>query len=373
MFPSLSSRSLSLPSHRHSFLSTVRPLVSTRLLSDQIPSFGILNERLLKSIETRTSHSVLNHAKRLLENAKELSELKRQSPEELRQDIEVEEKELSHEIETLYGAIAEDLSKDGDESIKTVLLEVKPGVGGQEAMLFAKELLSIYLKLCPNYGWDAEFVENIETDLGGLMKASIQVEGMYCYKMLRHEAGVHRVQRVPKTEKTGRIHTSTVTVTVLPIRELEQNREIPDKDLKITSIRSGGPGGQHVNKTESCVCILHIPTGVTVECQEGRSQVSNKEKALKKLKQLLWLREREKLSQEYERTKKNQVFSPDRSEKIRTYNFQQDRITDHRLGENLSNIKEFMVECDGILRLIENLEKRHKNKVLEDFMKNLEK
>lgn len=327
----------------------------------------LINERFLKSIEGKTSRHIVQQAQELLKDMSELQDLKSSSSSEFVKDIEKEEEELNFKINEIALEIAEELSKDGDEIIATVLLEVKAGVGGQEAMLFAREVLAIYTKLCATKGWTMDVIEEVDTELGGLLKSAVQIEGRYCYKLLRHEAGVHRVQRTPKTEKAGRVHTSTITVTVLPIKDTDESEEIPSRDLKITSVRSGGPGGQFVNKTESCIEIVHIPTGIRVECQEGRNQTNNKLIALKKLKQLLWLRNREKLMAEYERTKKNQVFSADRSEKIRTYNFPQDRITDHRLSENVNNIKSFMAGCQGLETLIDNLERRHKTKVFEDM------
>lgn len=328
----------------------------------------IISERFLETIEGKTSHNVLQQAQKLLKDMRELSDLKSLSSGEFLKDIEEEETELNVKMNEIALEIAEELSRDGDEIIATVLLEVNAGVGGQEAMLFAREVLTIYVKLCNAKGWAMDVIEEIDTELGGLQKSAIQIEGKHCYKLLRHEAGVHRVQRVPKTEKGGRVHTSTITVTVLPIKSSDENEEIPSKDLKIASVRSGGPGGQFVNKTETCIQILHLPTGIRVECQEGRNQMANKLTAMKKLRQLLWLRNREKILEEYERTKKNQVFSADRSEKIRTYNFPQDRITDHRLAQNMNNIKSFMAGFEGLQTLIDDLERRHKIKVFQQML-----
>lgn len=360
-----------LISHRFVFAKNHRKVVrnlSTSSFNSTIETGNFINEKFIKSIEGKTSHNVLKRAQKLLKDINELNDLKKSSSTELSEEIELEEKGLGEEINQLAEKLAEELSRDGDEAISTVLLEVKAGVGGQEAMLFAREVLTIYTKLCSTSGWTWNIIDEVETELGGLIKSAIQVDGRYCYKMLRHEAGVHRVQRIPKTERGGRIHTSTITVTVLPIKDSDEKQEIPSKDLKITSVRASGPGGQFVNKTETCIQILHIPTGIRVECSDGRSQMNNKIVAIKKLKQLLWLRDREKLMAEYDRTKKNQVFSADRSEKIRTYNFTQDRITDHRLGDNMSNIKSFMDGCEGLQTLIDNLEKNHRTKVFQKWI-----
>jgi len=241
-------------------------------------------------------------------------------------------------------------------------------VGGQEAMLFAAQLLHVYEQYSLSKGWTFSSIKYDESDLGGIRSASIQIKGQQCFFHLRHEAGVHRVQRIPKTEKSGRIHTSTVAVHVIPVRE-GVSIVIEDKDLEFSTKRSSGKGGQHVNKTESCAIIKHLPTGITVECQEERQLHVNKERALKKLEQLLILREKERIIDEYEKTKSFQVRNKSRSEKVRTYNFPQDRITDHRLRENVHDIKSFMEGSPEKLdAIIQQLNEEGSKQFLETFL-----
>ena len=228
---------------------------------------------------------------------------------------------------------------------KNVILELRGGAGGEEAALFAHSLLRMYTMYAAARGWRTELLASSETGLGGIKEASLLVEGAGAYSRLKFESGVHRVQRVPETETQGRVHTSTVTVAVLPQAD-EVELEIDPKDLRIDTYRSSGAGGQHINKTESAIRITHLPTGMVVECQDERSQYKNKDKAMRVLRsRLLDLKVREQQGA-IAAERKSQVGTGDRSERIRTYNFPQGRVTDHRIGLTLYKIDSFM---DGAL------------------------
>ncbi len=222
---------------------------------------------------------------------------------------------------------------------KNVIVEIRGGAGGEEAALFAHSLFRMYSMYAESKGWKVDILNLNETELGGIKEISFSIEGEGAYSRLKFESGVHRVQRVPETESSGRIHTSTVTVAVLPEAE-EVEFEINPADLQIDTYRSGGAGGQHVNKTESAIRITHIPTGVVVECQDERSQYKNKDKAMKLLRSRLYEAKLREQNQKIASERKSQVGTGDRSERIRTYNFPQGRLTDHRIGLTLYRLEE---------------------------------
>ncbi len=239
------------------------------------------------------------------------------------------------------------LPKDADDD-KSIIMEIRAGAGGEEAALFAHSLWRMYSMYASRRGWRCETVSLNETELGGVKEIVFSIEGEGAYSRLKFESGVHRVQRVPETETQGRVHTSTVTVAVMPEAE-EVELELDPKDLRIDTFRSSGAGGQHINKTSSAIRVTHLPTGMVVECQDQRSQRENKERALKVLRSRLLQQKQEAYDQAYNARRHSQVGTGDRSERIRTYNFPQGRVTDHRIGLTLYKIDEVL---DGNLDLL---------------------
>ena len=245
---------------------------------------------------------------------------------------------------------------------KNILLEIRAGAGGEEAALFAGDLLRMYLKYAERRGWKAEIMSQSLSEKEGFKEVIILLEGKGAYGRLKCESGVHRVQRVPVTEAQGRIHTSTVTVAVLPEAE-EVEVDINPADLKVEVFRSSGPGGQSVNTTDSAVRITHTPTGIVVTCQDERSQHKNKAKALKVLRARLLEMRRTEQEEEIAKMRRNQVGTGERSEKIRTYNFPQNRVTDHRIGLSLHKLEEFL--SGDIEEMIEALNTHYRAEALK--------
>ncbi len=267
--------------------------------------------------------------------------LENEEDEDLRAIASSEIEELEAEELRLRNQLIAGLMPSDPNDGKNVIVEIRAGTGGDEAGLFAGDLFRMYQRLAEIKGWKIEIIGESPTNLGGYKEIIFAVEGDDAYDTLQYEGGVHRVQRVPKTETSGRIHTSAASVTVLPEAE-EEDIEIADDDIRIDFYAASGHGGQHVNRTYSAVRIVHLPTGIISTCQDEKSQHKNKAKAMRVLKSRLMQKQQEERDKELMSTRRNQIRSGDRSEKIRTYNFPQNRITDHRIGYTAYNLTDFL-------------------------------
>ena len=290
----------------------------------------------------RRAEGDLRDAQELLSDP-EMKEMAQEELESAKETIA----QLEEELKVLL------LPRDPNDS-RNVVMEIRGGVGGEEAMLFAADLFRMYTMYVESRGWRLEVVNANETELGGIKEIEFMVEGEGAWSRLKFESGAHRVQRVPVTESSGRIQTSAATVAVLPEAE-EVEFTIDPKDLQIDTFRSSGAGGQHVNKTESAIRITHLPTGVVVECQDERSQYKNKDRAMKILRSKLYEAEQEKQNAAIAAQRRSQVGSGDRSERIRTYNFPQGRVTDHRLTGDVKNFNIDSVINGGLDPIIDAL------------------
>ncbi len=301
--------------------------------------------------------------KKVLRDLEDAEALLKEDDDEIKRFAREEKKRLENERERLEEEIKIKLLPKDPYDERDVIVEIRAGAGGEEACLFSADLFRMYTRYALSKGWEIEVLSKNETGLGGFKEIIFEVKGRGAYSKLKYERGVHRVQRIPITESGGRIHTSTVTVAVLPKPdEIEIN--IKPEDLKIETFRAQGAGGQHVNKVSTAVRITHLPTGITVSCQDERSQYRNKVRALSILRARLFDMERKKRKSEIDAERRAQVGTGERAEKIRTYNFQQGRVSDHRIDLTIYNLESIL---DGELdQLIEPLMLAEREKLLEE-------
>ena len=307
--------------------------------------YSDLNEIIKSAKEYENFSTVKRDLEMIINDNKNETDIKNLAKNELSELVEkntINEKKLKLFL----------LPKD-EADTKNAILEIRAGTGGLEASLFAGDLFKMYEKVCNKKKWNLEIISISKSEAGGLKEVIAVIKGKNIYSSLKYESGVHRVQRVPDTETQGRVHTSAATVAVMPEAE-EVDVKIEDKDLRIDVFRSSGPGGQSVNTTDSAVRITHIPTGIVVSQQDEKSQIRNKEKGLKILRSRIYELERQKRDEERSKDRKSKIGTGDRSERIRTYNFPQGRVTDHRINLTLHKLSEFM-EGEIFDEMIENL------------------
>ena len=352
----------------------VREIVSKhKLLEEQLSSNKIDKKNFAKiSKEYSDLNEILINAQQYLafeKNEKDLQKIlvDNFSDEEMKDLAKKEIEELNKNKILNEKKLKLFLLPKDDADKKNAIIEIRAGTGGLEASLFAADLFKMYEKVSNKKKWILELISISKSDAGGLKEVIASIKGENIYSALKFESGVHRVQRVPETETQGRVHTSAATVAVLPEAE-DVDVKLDDKDLRIDVFRSSGPGGQSVNTTDSAVRITHIPSGIVVSQQDEKSQIRNKEKGLKILRARVYELERKKIDEQRSKDRKNKIGSGDRSERIRTYNFPQGRVTDHRINLTLHKLEEFM-EGEIFDEIVENLSLH----ALEEELKNLDK
>ena len=341
-------------------LKTIEELISKHSSIEKDLSTGDLDNKLFaeKSKEYSNLNEIIANAKNYLSFQTEKKELEKilndnSTDEELKKMAETELDDLKSQHEINEKKLKLFLLPRDEADKKNAIIEIRAGTGGLEASLFASDLFKMYEKVCQKKKWSLELISISRSDAGGLKEVIASIKGTSIYSTLKYESGVHRVQRVPDTETQGRVHTSAATVAVLPEAE-EVDLKINDSDLRIDVFRAGGPGGQSVNTTDSAVRITHIPTGLSVSQQDEKSQHKNKAKGMKILRARLYELERSRIDQERSQDRKTKIGTGDRSERIRTYNFPQGRVTDHRINLTIHKLDEFL-EGEAFDEMIESL------------------
>ena len=339
---------------------TVEELIAKHSLLEKDLSSGNIDKKLFaeKSKEYSDLNEIIESAKKYISFENDKTELKKiledqKSDAELLKMAETELKDLQTQYEKNEKKLKLFLLPKDEADKKNAIIEIRAGTGGLEASLFASDLFKMYEKVSHKKKWSLELISISKSEAGGLKEVIASIKGVNIYSTLKYESGVHRVQRVPDTETQGRVHTSAATVAVLPEAE-EVDLKINESDLRIDVFRAGGPGGQSVNTTDSAVRITHIPTGLTVSQQDEKSQHKNKAKGMKILRARLYELERSRIDQERSKDRKSKIGTGDRSERIRTYNFPQGRVTDHRINLTLHKLEEFL-EGEAFDEIVESL------------------
>tara|TARA_X000000950_G_scaffold119700_1_gene149988 strand:- start:740 stop:1813 length:1074 start_codon:yes stop_codon:yes gene_type:complete len=338
----------------------VKEIIKKHAILEKELSSGVIEKKLFasKSKEYSELNAVINYAKDYLTFDKTRDDLKKiigdeSNDNEMIELAKIELNDLESKKDKNESKLKLFLLPKDEADTKNAIIEIRAGTGGLEASLFASDLFKMYEKVSQKKKWSLEIISISKSDAGGLKEVIALIKGKNIYSSLKYESGVHRVQRVPDTETQGRVHTSAATVAVLPEAE-EVDIKVEEKDLRIDVFRSSGPGGQSVNTTDSAVRITHIPTGIVVSQQDEKSQIRNKEKGLKILRSRIYEFERTKRDEERAKDRKSKIGSGDRSERIRTYNFPQGRVTDHRINLTLHKLEEFM-EGEIFDEMIDNL------------------
>ena len=351
---------------------TIEELISKHSLLEKDLSSGKIDKKFFaeKSKEYSDLNEIIEDAKKYISFEKDKAELEKiledkNSDEELSKMAEIELKDLQNEYEKNEKKLKLFLLPKDEADKKNAIIEIRAGTGGLEASLFAADLFKMYEKISHKKKWSLELISISRSEAGGLKEVIASIKGTNIYSTLKYESGVHRVQRVPDTETQGRVHTSAATVAVLPEVE-EVDLKINESDLRIDVFRAGGPGGQSVNTTDSAVRITHIPTGLSVSQQDEKSQHKNKAKGMKILRARLYELERSRIEKERSQDRKNKIGTGDRSERIRTYNFPQGRITDHRINLTLHKLDEFL-EGVAFDEMIESLTLQAQEESLKDI------
>jgi len=350
----------------HTKYNEISNLISNPNIINNQTKFINLKRELSKLKPLSKKYTELNS---LLELKNEAEDFYKTSEEKGMKELAKEEiDKLNNEIKKLYEHIEILLISDELEDNRNVFLEIRAGAGGNEASLFASDLLRMYSRIAERKGWKSDVISTAYSSIGGIKEIILHIKGEKVNKYLRFESGVHRVQRVPITESSGRIHTSTVTVAVMPeVDDIEV--QLNSKEIRIDTYRSSGAGGQHVNKTDSAIRITHFPTGIVACCQDETSQHKNKERAMKILKSRLYEHEKAKQEENVSNQRKSQIGTGDRSEKIRTYNFPQSRVTDHRIANKNFNIENIL---DGNFdNLVKELIETNVKKSIEEKFKQI--